>query len=131
MITVPNILMAIGIILTIISFFLKGHSKKIEKEVEDLSINIYQETNSIKRRLKIVEEELLLENSLPIASQNPKITNGNASTIKPNSSLKPVHSILVSQVLELNKQGLSIPEIQKRSTLTEEQIVYILKNGGK
>ena len=46
------------------------------------------------------------------------------------TSTKPVHNILVSQVIELNKQGLSIEEISKRSTLTPEQIQGILSNGG-
>lgn len=46
------------------------------------------------------------------------------------TSTKPVHNILVSQVIELNKQGLSIEEISKRSTLTPEQIQGILLNGG-
>ncbi len=46
------------------------------------------------------------------------------------TNTKPVHNILVSQVIELNKQGLSIEEISKRSTLTPEQIQGILLNGG-
>ena len=46
------------------------------------------------------------------------------------TSTKPVNGILVSQVIELNKQGLSIEEISKRSTLTPEQIQGILSNGG-
>ena len=137
--TLSTIIMIIGICFPILSFCVKAKTKKIEKDVEELSINIYQETNAIKRRLKLVEEELLLDGTsvamsavsqqkksyAPISKKTPAPTS-----INNQSSVKPVHSILVSQVLELGKQGMSVPEIQKRSALSAEQIVHILKNGG-
>ena len=142
------IVMGIGVVLIILSFFMKDSSKKIEKDLEELSISIYQETNGIKRRLKIVEEELLLEPNFKVqapktqANPSPMATfqqvAGQIKTAQANTqpmqqvatSTKPVHSILISQVIELNKQGLSIEEISKRSTLTPEQIQGILSNGG-
>lgn len=142
------IFMGVGIVLIIISFFLKDRSKQIEKEVEELSIGIYQETNGIKRRLKIVEEELLLEPNFKVQSPKsaPKKTpmetfqqaasqiKVNPSSTKPaqqsSGSTKPIHSILISQVIELDKQGLSIEEISKLSTLTPDQVRSILSNGG-
>ena len=74
------VLMSIGIFLIIVSFFFKN-SSKIEQDVEELSISIFQETNNLKRRLKIVEEELLLEPEFQVKSkssihpkgQNPKV----------------------------------------------------------
>lgn len=142
------ILMGVGIVLIILSFFLKDRTKHIEKEVEELSIGIYQETNGIKRRLKIVEEELLLEPNFKV--QSPKSSHKktpmeafqqtSAQMKKPytqasqgqqaGSSAKPIHSILVSQVIELGKQGLSVEEISKLSTLTPDQVRSILSNGG-
>ena len=107
---------------------MKDRTKKIEKEVEELSINIYQETNTIKRRLKVVEEELLVEGSNPVRPA-PRVQPTAAKQVNP-TTMKPVHSILVNQVLQLGKQGLSIQDIQKRSALTPEQITHILKNGG-
>ena len=140
------IVMTIGIILIIISFFLKDPSKQIEKDLEDLSIGIYQETNGIKRRLKIVEEELLLEPNFKVHPQKSAVKKTasdmfqqgapqvGASPSKPlqqnGGNVKPIHSILVSQVIELDKQGLSIEEISRLSTLTPEQIRSILSNGG-
>ena len=137
--TLSTIIMIIGICFLILSFFVKDRTKKIEKDVEELSINIYQETNAIKRRLKLVEEELLLDGTSVAMSavSQPKKSNvpmgkkpSVSSSINNQSSVKPVHSILVSQVLELGKQGMSVPEIQKRSALSPDQIVHILKNGG-
>ncbi|KGR81576.1 hypothetical protein [Lysinibacillus odysseyi] len=142
------ILMGVGIVLIIISFFLQDRTKHIEKEVEELSIGIYQETNGIKRRLKIVEEELLLEPNFKVQSPKPapkktpmetfqqvasqmKNTHPSASQGQQASgNTKPIHSILVSQVIELDKQGLSIEEISKLSTLTPDQVRSILSNGG-
>ncbi len=138
--TLANIIMIVGICLLILSFFVKDRTKKIERDVEDLSINIYQETNAIKRRLKIVEEELLLDGpSVTMSSLSPtkqtkapfaQQPSAPPQTTTKQATVKPVHSILVSQVLELGKQGMSVPEIQKRSALSMEQIVHILKNGG-
>ena len=138
------IVMVIGIVFIILSFFFKDSSNKTEKDLEELSISIYQETNSIKRRLKIVEEELLLEPNFKVQAPNAQAKLSPMATFQQvagqvkaaqamqqaTTSTQPVHNILVSQVIELNKQGLSIEEISKRSTLTPEQIQGILLNGG-
>ncbi|CAM5204332.1 putative protein OS=Ureibacillus acetophenoni OX=614649 GN=SAMN05877842_102168 PE=4 SV=1 [Ureibacillus acetophenoni] len=138
----PIILMIIGILCMVLSFFMKDSSKKLEKDVEDLSISIYQETNSIKRRLKIVEEELLLEPNFhvkpPVNNKQSAVENSKSSEqVLPSTYMKsqvkkskPVHEILVRQVIELDKQGHSISEISKLSTLTVEQISDILRNHG-
>ncbi|MFJ7731561.1 hypothetical protein ACIQXF_06655 [Lysinibacillus sp. NPDC097231] len=142
------ILMIVGILLIIVSFFFKNSSKKVEQDVEELSISIFQETNNLKRRLKIVEEELLLEPEFQVKSksvqnntvQNSKVQQvmqavqqaAQASYTGQNSThTKPIHQIIVSQVLELNKQGLSIADISIRSNLTEEQVKQVIANGGR
>lgn len=66
------ILMIIGIFFIIISLFLRDSAKKVEKEVEELSISIFQETNQLKRRLKIVEEELMLEPNFQVAKKSKR-----------------------------------------------------------
>ena len=142
------IVMVIGLVFIILSFFIKDSSKKTEQDLEELSISIYQETNNLKRRLKIVEEELLLEPNFKVQSPKAQVKPSPMATFQQvaaqvkaaqamsepmqqaATSMKPVNSILVSQVIELNKQGLSIEEISKRSTLTPQQIQGILSNGG-
>ena len=138
------IVMVIGLVFIILSFFIKDSSKKTEQDLEELSISIYQETNNLKRRLKIVEEELLLEPNFKVQSPKPspmatfqqvaeqvKAAQATGTPVQQAATnMKPVNSILVSQVIELNKQGLSIEEISKRSTLTPHQIQGILSNGG-
>ncbi|MEL3961654.1 hypothetical protein [Lysinibacillus endophyticus] len=134
-----TIIMIIGIICIVLSFFLKDSSKKVEQELEELSISIYQETNSLKKRLKIVEEELLLEPNFNVKS--PVSTKKQMDAYKQqqvsNKSFNPtpkkqtqINEILVAQVISLNKQGYPIDEISKMSTLSKEQIKSILNNGG-
>lgn len=117
-----TILIIIGIISIIASFFLKDTSKRLEKEVEELSIQLYQETNTLKRRVKILEEELMLGSSFQMKEKNTQ------TDMKQG---KPVPQILVQQVIELNKQGYAIDEIRKLSTLSKDQILHILKHGGQ
>lgn len=64
------IIMVLGVLLIAISFFVKDTSKKVEAEVEDLSFTVYQETSALKRRMKVIEEELLIE---PIHAAPKKI----------------------------------------------------------
>lgn len=139
------ILMGIGIFCIILSFFIKDKSAKLETDLEEISIILYQETNALKRRLKIVEEELMLEPNFQVTA--PKQTQVRQQTamatfqqvteqLKQAQALpqttpteKPINGILVSQVQALHGQGLSIEEISKRSTLTHTQIQSIL--GGR
>lgn len=150
-----SILMIAGIAVIIISLLIKDKSVKVERDVEDLSISIYQETNALKRRIKALEEELLVEPNFQVrkpssaqqqhseqqaafssfqqvaAQVKAAQSYGTASKTTPQKSAKPINGILVSQVLALNSQGLSIEEISKRSTLSHAQIQSILANGGQ
>lgn len=111
------ILMGAGILVIIVSLFM-SRSKNEDADTEDISVTLYKETSQIKRRLKVIEEELLLD-SVPL---------------KPSPS-KPatagIHQILVSQVLALHKQGYNIVQIAERSSLTVQQIEKIIATGGK
>ena len=151
---IATIIMIIGIVFIIISMFLKDKSNKIENDLEDLSINIYQETNALKRRIKTVEEELLVEPNFQIQPQKKspakqkdametfqqvaaqvKAAQAYGSQTTPPASqtqvTKPINGILVSQVLALNEQGHTIEEISIRSTLTHAQIQSIIATGGR
>ncbi|SER81286.1 hypothetical protein [Psychrobacillus sp. OK032] len=111
------IIMIIGILLIGLSFLLRDSSKKVETEVEELAFSLYQETSVLKRRLKVIEEELLIE-----SMKSPK-----------KSIKKPVvvHEIIRSQVLELHKQGYSLIEISTRSSLTVEEVQSVIGGGNR
>src|SRR5690606_40666570 len=69
--TIIIILLAASIILFIISFLQPDKVKSLEKEVEQLNMTILQEQYLVKKRLKVLEEELLMEqNGVDIISRN-------------------------------------------------------------
>ncbi|MFC5603554.1 hypothetical protein [Sporosarcina koreensis] len=110
------ILLCIGILFIILSFFIGKSTRKSEEDIENISISLHQETNQLKKRLKAVEEELMI-------GVGP-ITNGQ------RRKTKPVHEIIVNQILSLKAQGYSIPEIAKRSSLPAEEVMEVLKSRG-
>ncbi|MDS9471065.1 hypothetical protein [Sporosarcina pasteurii] len=111
------LLIAFGIIIVILSFFV-GHSNRIDSdELEKISISLHQETNGLKKRLKALEEELMM-------SMEP------IETSQHNTRAQPVHEIIVNQILSLNSQGFSIEDIAKRSSLTSEEVIRVLQSRG-
>ncbi len=110
------ILLTIGIICIIFSFFIGNSTRKNEEEIENISISLHQETNQMKKRLKAVEEELM-------------IGVGQVANVRPQKP-KPVHEIIINQILSLQAQGYSIPEIAKRSSLSDNEVIAVLKSRG-
>ena len=69
-----------------------------------MSISLHQETNSLKKRLKTVEEELMIGiGQLPDNKQKQPMK-------------KQVHEIIVNQIISLHTQGFSVDGIAKRSS---------------
>lgn len=97
------------------SFFF-DRSPKNEEDIENISISLHQEMHQLKKRLKTVEEELLI--GVPTVGHTKK------------TKAKPIHEIIVNQILSLHAQGYSISEIAKRSSLPETDVVDVLKSRG-
>ncbi|WP_227395149.1 hypothetical protein [Jeotgalibacillus aurantiacus] len=104
----------IGMLFLIISFFIKDRSKQNEEELQDLSMNLYQELYQLKKRTKLLEEELMIENSRPVKTAVKKS--------------KPVNEIIVNQVLSLHKQGLKAEQISNLSSLPVSEVKTLIKN---
>jgi hypothetical protein len=110
----PIILLIIGLLCVITSFFVRN-SSNYDDELEKVSISLHQETNSLKKRLKAVEEELIFGIApMPVNAK----------------STKPIHEIIVNQILSLHAQGYSIREIAKRASLTEAEVSTVLQSRG-
>lgn len=112
------ILLIIGLICIIASFFLGNSSSSYADELEQVSISIHQETNGLKKRLKVIEEELMIGVS-PLATGGKKQNTG-----------KPVHVIIVNQILSLHSQGYSIGDIAVRSSLSNDNVIAVLQSKG-
>ena len=118
--SLPIILMIIGIAILIISIFV-GSKQAPNEEIEQISISLHQETNHLKKRVKALEEELMMDASTPALS---------SSTLSGGAPDKPVHTIILSQISALHSQGYSVEEISKRSSLPKEQVQSILRSKG-
>jgi len=112
------ILIIIGLICIIASFFLGSSSSNYADELEQVSISIHQETSGLKKRLKAIEEELMI-------GVGPLTTIGKTQTIA-----KPVHVIIVNQILSLHSQGYSISDIAVRSSLSNDDVIAVLQSKG-
>lgn len=54
-------IVAVAVVLFVLSFFLNDRFEKIESELEQLSISTMQDTYQLKKKVKVLEEELLTE----------------------------------------------------------------------
>lgn len=104
-------LLVVSILLFVLSFFVKDPVKELKSEIDQLSLNQIQELYQMKRKIKILEEELLVPDS---------------DFSGPASQKREVHAILKNQVWSLSQQGLSIEQIAKQSSLPIEDVEIIL-----
>lgn len=103
-------------LLFIISFFIKDPYKDIKSELDQLSLQHIQDIYQINRKLKVLEEELLINDFETEAAQ---------MVLQPNK--KEIHAIIKNQVKSLYQQGLTMEQISKQSSLHLEDVQDILK----
>lgn len=108
-------IIVIGVILLISSFFMNDKYSDIENEMEQLSIQTMQDTYQIKKKLNILEEELLTSNS--VATR--------AEPIPSHFENKP---LLLQKVYHLQQQGYSVEDIAGQTDLTAHDVQVILNN---
>jgi hypothetical protein len=106
------ILLSAAILLYILSFFQKDRTSIIEKELEDLTLNFHQETYQLKKRMDILEEELM-GNGIDFGVTEPSPKAG-------------VHEILKNQVIALYQQGLDFEQISRQSSLSLEEVKEVI-----
>ncbi|GKV68080.1 hypothetical protein NCCP2716_05780 [Sporosarcina sp. NCCP-2716] len=115
--SLPIVLMGIGTAALLLSIFLSARPAGSD-DAEQMSISLYQETSQLKKRVKALEEELMME-----TGSLPTLPAGQPQD-------KPVHSIIVSQITALHGQGFSVDEIAARSTLPPAQVLSVLRSKG-
>ncbi|EIJ78870.1 hypothetical protein PB1_14969 [Bacillus methanolicus PB1] len=110
-------LLIFSVLLLLISLFISDPLKKIREEIDELSMQQIKELYQIKKKLKILEEELLIsDEDIKKAFTKPNIPK----------EKKEIHAIIRNQVLLLAQQGLSIEQIAKQSSLTVDDVNTIL-----
>lgn len=109
----------IGLFLFFLSFFFKDRSKANEQEIEEISMNIYQELYQLKKRVKIVEEEMMVDTNFVTTKVDSK---------QKQESNKPINEIILNQVLSLHKKGVSLDQIVNLSALSKEEVNKIIES---
>lgn len=110
-------LLIFSIFLFVLSFFLKDPYKELRNELDQISMQQIQDMYQIKRKIKILEEELLIDDVdvdyKPLINQAP-------------SSKKDIHAIIKNQVWSLSQQGVSVDQIAKQASLSMEDVQQII-----
>ncbi|ABO67736.1 MULTISPECIES: sigma factor-like helix-turn-helix DNA-binding protein [Geobacillus] len=99
-------LAVLSILLLIISFFAKDELKPLEEQIEQLTVSLAQETYQMKKRLQVIEEELLIPERRRSAS--PRRGGALSATDR--------------RVLLLHKQGFPLDEIAQETGLTVPEV---------
>ncbi|KAA9026299.1 hypothetical protein [Niallia endozanthoxylica] len=108
-------LFGISILLMILSFFLKDPYKQLREEIDELNMQQLQEMYQIKKKLKVLEEELLV-NDIELSPPLSKIDSNHTT----------VHEIIKNQVRSLAGQGTPIEQIARQSSLPVKEVQAIL-----
>lgn len=111
----PLLFIGSGILLVVVSFIMQYKHRQENDEIEKVSISLHRETNALKKRLQIIEEELMI-------TQNPAHSK--------EAEQKKVHEIIVNQILSLHSQGFALDDIAKRSSLTTADVMRVLQSRG-
>ena len=122
--TLIILLFSLAIILLIISFFKQDKVAKLEEDLEQMTITYMQDIYQLKRKVKILEEEFVIQDG-PDHSEANRLK---ATT--PSNDRESIHKILKSQVLSLYNQGLSLDQIARQSSLTKEQTLSVIEEYG-
>jgi hypothetical protein len=112
-------LLALSVVLFILSALMKDPVKNLRDEIDQLSIQHIQDMYTVKKKLKVLEEELLVSDDyLP-----PAVTD---RTLPRPAGKKDIHEIIKNQVWSLAQQGLTIEQIARQSSLNIEDVEMII-----
>jgi predicted PurR-regulated permease PerM len=102
----------IAVILWIVSFFMQDKFKQLEDQFEQFSISSLQETYQLKKKINILEEELLIDD-LSVEQ-----------TISPASTQQ---TPMVRRVQELYQQGHDTYYIAEQLNINEYDVISMIK----
>ncbi|WP_102027020.1 hypothetical protein [Salirhabdus sp. Marseille-P4669] len=106
-------LIVVGIVLFVLSFFTNDKIKDLEDQIDDLSVTTLKESYQLKRKIKILEEELLTD----FITENVELP-----TLPPEEKLPPVYK----QIKKMHEVGFTIDQIANNTTLKPYDVRAIL-----
>ncbi|MCA1058057.1 hypothetical protein LCL96_03885 [Rossellomorea aquimaris] len=102
-------LVSFSILLLVISFFQRDRYRDMEKDIEELSMNVLEEHYKLKKRISVLEEELMMDGDISFRKN-------------------PINEIIKNQVISLHKQGVNVDQITKQSTLSKQEVLSVIKD---
>ncbi|MED5098640.1 hypothetical protein [Niallia circulans] len=124
MLIVMLVIIGVSLFLLILSLFLRDPIKDLREEIDQLSIQQVQELYKIKKKLKLLEEELMIGEE--DFSLKPSSTLKNPSAMEMDKP-QPIHAIIKNQVWTLAASGVPIEQIANQSSLSITQVQQIIK----
>ncbi|MDX8045983.1 hypothetical protein SH601_08275 [Gracilibacillus sp. S3-1-1] len=113
MLYIISTIIIIAIVLLILSFFMQDKFKQLEDQFEQFSISSLQETYQLKKKIQVLEEELLMDDLSVEQSIRPTT----------NSSTQ-----MIERVKELYQQGHDTAYIAAQVNVNEYDVVSIINN---
>jgi len=107
-------LVLLSLLLLVLSFFAKDKMKTLEEQIDHLTISFAQETYQMKKKLKVLEEELL-------------VSDDSVSELFNNKPSQNAFDSEDERVFSLYMKGLSHEQIAKETSLTTEEVRMILQ----
>ncbi|UOQ42514.1 hypothetical protein MUN89_10990 [Halobacillus salinarum] len=107
-------LAVIGILLYIISYFVNDRIKELDDQLEQLSLTMMQDSYQMKKKLKVLEEELLTEDLTSEIMKEPyqKQTGADFS--------------MTDKIYSMYKRGFKPHYIAKEMQIEEQEVQKIL-----
>ncbi|MFZ4452027.1 hypothetical protein, partial [Salibacterium aidingense] len=99
----------ISILLFGLSFFAKDKQKEMKEELDHLSLQVMGDLYQVKKRLRVVEEEMLTVSDPPTSSTRPQANDE-----------------LVKEAYQLFQQNNSIEETAETMELKKDEVKYLL-----
>ncbi|WP_227934976.1 hypothetical protein [Alkalihalobacillus deserti] len=106
-------LFSLAAFLFILSFFRKDKTAELEKQVEQISITYMQEIYQLKRKVRLLEDELLIS-----AEQSTAFRQNHSNS----------HSKLLEEILELYEQGFDIQSIATKTNLSKNEVIHLIES---
>lgn len=110
-------LFSVALVLYILSFFTKSRIQDLEEQIEEISLNTIQETYQLKKKMKVLEEELLIEEE----------TGSFYKENVPRASNESDGGSVGHKVLTLYQEGYTTKEIAEKTSMKEHDIFVTLR----
>ncbi|KGP72971.1 hypothetical protein [Pontibacillus yanchengensis] len=121
-------LFGVAFALYLLSFAMKDRFKDLEEQVEQLSMTTMQESYQLKKKMRILEEELLVDDvSTTMYSGAQATQKSSKHQTNPTSTSQAYQPPLVQKVLHMYEKGYTTRDIAQETSLKEHDILTTLQ----